>query len=421
MKSIRIEQPPFEVPLAVREAIDRLIKAGHLAYVVGGSVRDYLLKRETKDHDIATSASPDEIEAIFPHSIAVGKAFGVIKVIDERLSYPLEIATFRKDLGYRDHRHPVGIVFSEPAEDALRRDFTINGLFYDPKQRKILDWVGGLEDLETKQLRAIGDPQKRFKEDALRILRGLRFAATLDFDIEAPTWEALCSCVQDLNHVSKERILIELSLLLCAPGAARGWKLLEGSGIKSILLREAFQSRRIERTLANIGEGASEAVGWAAVLLSVAEGDRTSGPEVEGVQKIAKRFKMSRELSEKIDILIMDQPRYREVFRMRAATLERQLLSPHFEEGLALHRADSIARDGNLAMYEFWASKARAARDAPPREFKKLITGADLVELGFEPSPKFAAILSEVEDLQLEQKLTSKEDALEYVVKRYVR
>jgi poly(A) polymerase len=433
----------------VKDALQRLDEAGHVAYVVGGSVRDFLLGGETKDHDIATSASPDELVALFPKAITVGKAYGVIKVpIDHR---QLEIATFREDLEYTDHRHPKGVRFGGPAEDARRRDFTVNALFYDPKTSRILDSVKGMEDLKARVIRAIGDADERFREDALRLLRAVRFATRLGFSIEAGTAAAIAARAKLITKVSAERVRDELTLTWTGPAPDQGLKLLselgllhqvlpELEGLKGLLQPGMPQgsdvwshTMKAVAVLARMKPKPSASLAWAVVLHDVGKpvaaiksgGKNFNAHELDGARlarTIALRLKMPRDEVDAIASLVEDHLKFKDVFQMREATLQRFIQQPNFEELLALHKADALATDGNLAFYEFCATrleavKSGAAAAAPPR----LIDGTDLIQLGIKPGPGFSEILRAVEDLALEHQLNTKEEALEYVLRHFVK
>ncbi len=435
----------------MKEALQRLDQEGHVAYVVGGSVRDFLLGRETKDHDIATSAGPDELCRIFPEAITVGKAFGVIKVPIEGQEFPLEIATFREDLEYRDHRHPTGVLFAGPSEDARRRDFSINALFFDPKTSRILDTVGGMEDLQAGVIRAIGDPSARFQEDALRLLRAVRFATALGFEIEPETAQAIAARAKLISKVSNERIRDELTAMLLGPRPVAAVKLLSEFGLLKRILPEVEAMRgvrqipdwddkagdvwnhslRVLDQLAKQNPKRSFALAWAALLHDVGKpvasmksgGKNFNSHEIYGsnlVKSIGDRLKMPRAEILRIAAMVEDHLKFKDVFQMRESTLQRFVREPHFEELLALHRADAMASDGNLAAYEFCSTRYQEYKNTPQDGDQRLITGEDLIQMGFKPGPSFSEILRTVEDLALERKLTTKDEALEYVVKHFV-
>lgn len=420
----------------MKEAIQTLGEAGHVGYVVGGSVRDFLLglagqeAGPAKDHDIATSASPDELCALFPRAITVGKAFGVIKVpvgppAGEGVassSVLLEIATFREDLDYQDHRHPAAVRFAGPEEDARRRDFTINALYYDPKTSRILDSVGGVEDLGARRIRAIGDPHERFREDALRLLRAVRFSARLGFAIDPETEEALRARAKLILKVSAERVRDELSLMWTGPRPALALSALASYGLLEHVLPEV-ESRRAHRIMELLGQLAERpsALAWAALLLEASRDAARSAPGPAAVVRaVTERMRMSREEADRVALLVEEQPKFREAFKMRESTLQRFLRQPGFEQMLALHRLDAIVTDGNLAFHEFLQTRRNEWRRMPEKS-PKLLAGSDLVQLGLRPGPEFAEILRVVEDLALESKLSTKEEALEYVVRHFVR
>ncbi len=437
----------------MRDAIDRLDDAGHVAYVVGGSVRDFLLNRPAKDHDIATSATPDEIVALFPNSIEVGRHFGVLKVPISS-GVLLEIATFREDLEYLNHRHPSKVRFAGPEEDARRRDFTINAIYYDPKTHRLLDSVGGIEDLRLKRVSAIGKASDRFREDALRLLRAVRFATRLDFEIDQETDLAIRERAKLILKVSVERVREELNAMLVGARAAQAVALLSNTGLLPHLLPEIESLRTIAESPAigsdaggtvfqhtlkvvdtlvrqNPAERPIELV-WAALLHSAGKaeahgrsgGKSFNGHEVEGARiarEITTRLKFPKEQSERIALLIEDQLKFAGVFQMRESTLQRFVASPGFDLLLALHRAQATCSDGNLAAYEFCASRLKENQGAGISPDARLLKGEDLVELGLPPGPRFSEILRDIEDLALEGRLKSKDEALEYVVKHYVR
>lgn len=437
----------------MKEAIRRLDEAGHIAYLVGGSVRDFLLSRVTKDHDIATSADPDELCTLFPRALTVGKQFGVIKVpvdLGEGKSKILEIASFREDLEYRDNRHPTGVLFSGPAEDARRRDFSVNALFYDLKTHRILDTVKGMEDLQGRVIRAIGDPEQRFQEDALRLLRAVRFTANLDFTLEPLTAAAIRKCARLIKKVSAERIRDEFTGMLSGPKPGFAFRMLSELGLLPFLMSDLealkgvrqpptyhFEGDVWEFTLRVLDNLARQdplrpaVLNWAALwheigkpqALKLNNGKNFNGHEQLGSQlarHLGERLKMSRQDIQSIGLLIEDQLKFRSVFEMREATLKRWLAEAHFENSLALHRATALVSDGNLAFYEFCASRFQEARKGPA-SLARLIDGEDLIQLGLDPSPKFSKILRAVEDLALENKLKTKDQALEYVLKHFVK
>jgi poly(A) polymerase len=431
--------------------LQKLNEGGYSAYIVGGSVRDFLLGQGSKDHDIATHATPDEICRLFPQAITVGKVFGVIKVPTGTHPPLLEIATFRQDLDYKDYRHPKGVVFSNPIQDAQRRDFTINGLFYDPKTSQILDAVGGVEDLKSRTLRAIGNPSERFREDALRLLRAIRFKTKLDFELDPETSEAIRFRARLITKVSTERIRDELNLMWLGPRPAESLSLLSEFDLLRTILPEIEALKGIPqipsihpkedlwthllKMLHYLSEHHSHRtiwLAWAILLHDVSKpeiartnpGKNFNGYEVESskmAEQITARLKMSKTDCHRISTLVANHLKFKDVFQMRESTLQRFIRQPYFDEWLAFHRVDAATSDGNLAYYEFCNSRYEAFRRSPNLEIEKLVDGKDLIQLGFQPGPEFANILGIIEDLVLEKKLRSKEEALEYIVRNFVK
>ncbi|MCM2278800.1 MAG: CCA tRNA nucleotidyltransferase [Oligoflexia bacterium] len=441
----------------MRDALQRLDDAGHVAYIVGGSVRDFLLGVPLKDHDIATSASPAELCRLFPDAVTVGKAFGVLKIpvppeAREKGAEFLEIATFREDLEYgEDHRHPRGVRFAGPAEDARRRDFTVNSLFFDPKSSRILDAAGGMQDLKDRVIRAIGEPRERFREDALRLLRAVRFAVRLGFELEAETAEAIRANAKLLARISGERVRDELTAMLRGPRPHEALATLSRLGLLRVVLPEIEALHGVEQSAVFHPEGdvwthtlrtlqwlerrnpeRSVTLAWGALLHDVGKpgaakrsaGKNFNGHETDGGKlafSIGTRLKMSRSEIDRIVALVQDHLKFKDVFQMRESTLGRFLRQPHFEELLAVHQADALASDGNLAFHEFCASRLSELRKGASRELPRLIDGEDLIQLGLQPGPGFSEILRTIEDLALERKLATKEEALEYVVRHFVK
>lgn len=451
-KWIRIDRP-FPLPEEVKQVIQRLDSAGFVAYLVGGCVRDFLLGMPVKDYDLATDARPDSILKLFPESLLVGKAFGVFKVPIERLLTRavgrvsavdltgkfVEIATFRKDLGYEDHRHPVGIEFSGPDEDAARRDFTINALFYDPKSQQIYDSVSGLNDLDLGVIRAIGNADTRFREDALRLLRAVRFSIRFQYEIEPETWSALRDRARLIQRISPERICSELDLMLVLRDASDAVELMSESGLLGLILpeveylkkRNAFQVTLRLLNHLHLGKVFSAdsrtdlGLLWAALLMRTGK-EKSLGigyeqESIKFVEKIGKRLRFSNQRLELIQLLIENHTRFRDVFRMREVTLQRFVRLKFFDTMLELHRADALATDGNLAHYEFAHSVWSDAMLSPSENAECRLTGDDLIQLGFAPGPRFSQILEEVDDLILERKISSKDEALEYVLNKFVK
>ncbi len=413
---------------------------GYEALFAGGCVRDILLKRTPLDYDIATSARPFEVEKLFKYTVAVGKAFGVIRVRLDK--YETEVATFRVEGRYLDGRHPSSIQFTSAQEDAKRRDFTINGLFYDPIYHTVLDFVNGQPDLKHRLLRAIGDPVKRFDEDHLRLLRCIRFVAQLDFKIEAKTWQAIIAMASRIRSVSAERIRDELNKLLLAPYAAKALHLLSRSGLMHWVLPEIEVMRGVPQPRTFHPEGdvfrhtlcviknlrkPTLHVAWAALLHDVGKPPtfekslvrarvRIRFPEHAHVgakmaDKILQRLRFSNTDRRAIVEMVANHMTFKDVKAMRLSTLKRFLARPTFKEELVLHRADCQASHGKLGNILFLKRKRQKLsikEIRPPR----LVTGNDLISFGLKPGPLFGQILKAIEEAQLEGHVQTRKEAL---------
>ena len=444
---------------AAIEVVRGLRQHGHQAYFVGGCVRDLLLGREPADYDVATDALPQEVMRIFPNTYAVGAQFGVvlIPVGEEGTSvsgalpeHPkaIEVATFRNDGLYSDGRHPDEVRYSrEPREDALRRDFTINGLMLDPLNHdRILDFVGGRADLDAHIVRTIGDPERRFAEDKLRMLRAVRFAARFGYQIDGATFAAMQRLAPDIEQVSRERIREELTKMLTEGHARRAFELLDESRLLHEALPEVERMKGVEQPPQYHPEGdvwvhtllllemlkpeASRTLAWGALLHDVGKPPtfrvapdriRFDGHVEVGVrmaEEICHRLRMSNEDREQIAALVANHLRFADVLRMKESTLKRFLRLPRFEEHLELHRIDCLGSHGDLTLYDF---VCRKIEETPPSEMRPqpLITGSDLIAAGYPPGPPFREMLAAVEDLQLEGKLSSKQQATEFVLREY--
>jgi len=422
--------------------VEKLSDAGFRALLAGGAVRDRLLGRPASDFDVATSAEPSEVKQVFPHVVPVGEDFGVVLVVLD--GEAVEVATFRSDAEYDDGRHPVGVSFSlDPEEDALRRDFTINALFFDPVTSEVLDHIGGREDLDRRVIRAVGDPVERFAEDRLRMLRAVRFAAKLDFEITEETWSAIRALSGDIADVSGERIRDELIGILTGPDPVRGIRMLLATGLLEEVLPEVAATVDVPQparfhpegdvythTLATVDliEPRTARLALAALLHDVGKPptltraarvrfDRHAPRGSEMTEAICRRLRLSRLESEAIRELVHDHLRFIAVRKMREARLRRFLTGALGPEHIALHRADCLASHGGLKNWRYSRERVEEwSREPPPPE--KLVSGRDLKELGLRPGPDFAPILAEVEDLTLEKKLRTREEALEWLRRR---
>jgi putative nucleotidyltransferase with HDIG domain len=422
-----------------REVIEKLRTAGHQAYLVGGCVRDLLLRVPPKDFDVSTDARPDRIMDLFPRSGRVGAHFGVILVRD--LFSQVEVATFRSDHDYTDGRRPTTVHFErDPRQDVLRRDFTINGLMMDPDSGRVLDYVEGRADLDRRVIRAIGDPEMRFREDHLRMLRAVRFAARLGFEIDRATFEAIRRNHELILKVSAERIRDEIVRILTEGGARRGFELLDESGMLTDILPEVAAMKGVEQPPEYHPEGdvwvhtlllleklehPSVTLALGALLhdvgkpptFRIAERIRFDGHVEEGValaRDILNRLRFSRDESERVEALVANHMRFKDVPQMKDSTLKRFLRLPDFQEHLALHRLDVLSSNRNLESYEL-AKRKLAEFSHEHLRPERLLTGADLIAAGYEPGPRFSEILSAVEDAQLEGRIRTSGEALEMV------
>jgi poly(A) polymerase len=454
------------------KVVRRLQAAGFAAFWVGGCVRDFLLGREPGDYDIATSALPEQVEKLFKRTIAVGRKFGVMVVVEGK--HQFQVATFRAEADYRDGRRPGKVVFSDARADALRRDFTVNGLFYDPVAEKIHDWVGGRMDLRAKIIRTIGSPDKRFAEDHLRLLRAVRFAAQLDFEIEPRTFAAIKALAPKIKIISAERIREELIKLfqppilgapasrrrvlpppvasetLALPGAARGLVLLRDSGLLEQILPEVTDTisceqspdyhpegtvfEHIRRMLAQLPPGAHPSLPWAAILHDIgkppaAERDAETGAihfyghEKIGAamsEKILTRLRFPKKQIEEIVACVRQHMQFKDVRQMRKATLRRLLLRETFPLELELHRLDCLGSHGELNHYEFLVAQALELKKKPAIR-PPLLTGRDLIKLGMKPGPAMGALLAEIREKQLQDELKTPREARAWAKKRLLK
>ena len=428
-----------------REVAHRLRAAGHIAYFAGGCVRDMVRGLAAKDFDVATNATPDIVQKIFPHTYAVGAHFGVVVVVENGFNF--EVATFRSDGAYLDHRHPVDVRFSSPEEDAKRRDFTINGMFFDPEKNELIDFVGGRADLEVKVVRAIGDPAARFAEDRLRMLRAVRFATVLDYKIDNQTWDALVANAASINEISAERIREELVKIFLSPNRVHGWELLDQSGLmrsvlpeldamKGCLQPEQFHPEGdvFEHTKLMLGL-LPEKVS-APLVLSVlfhdigkpvtAQVDKTGRIRFNEhdrigaamTESIMERLRFSRVEIDAVVEMVRQHMVFKDVPKMRVAKLKRFMARPTFEEELELHRVDCASSHKMMDNYEFLLQKREEFANEPIIP-PPLVRGDDLIALGMKPGPAFGEILEAVETRQLEGALKDRQQALEWVKREY--
>ena len=432
---------------SARAIVQRLQDAGHIALYAGGCVRDRLMGVEPHDYDIATDARPEQVQALFRRTVAVGAHFGVIVVLDG--SFEFQVATFRNDGQYIDGRRPETVSFSTPEQDAERRDFTVNGLFFDPLAGRLIDHVGGQRDLDARLLRAIGQPADRFREDRLRMMRAVRFATTLGFDIDGATWRAVCENAPHIHEVSAERIREELMKILLSPRRVRGFDLLDESGLLREILPEIEALKGCEQppqfhpegdvfkhTRIMLGLLPAEVTG--PLVLSVLFHDigkpgtfstdpdgriRFSGHDrlgAEMTEGVMARLRFSRAEIDATVEAVANHMVFKDVQQMRVAKLKRFLARPHMDDELELHRVDCTSSHGMLDNYEFLKTK-REEFASEPLIPPPLVTGRDLIALGMKPGPRFSEILEAVESRQLEKTLTTREEALEWVRAEFLR
>lgn len=437
----------------------QLRAAGHEAYFAGGCVRDMLLGLEPKDFDVATSAHPDLVLAMFPRTFAVGAQFGVVLVCqdvpgtnEEPREIVTEVATFRSDVAYHDGRHPTEVRFSKTArEDVIRRDFTINGMMFDPVLHRqtcnltsaVLDYVGGQNDLRAGIIRAIGEPHRRFEEDKLRMLRAVRFAARFEYAIDPETERAIRQLAAGIAQVSRERVRDELTKMLTEGHAPRAFELLDRTGLLREVLPEISRLHGVEQPpeyhpegdvwvhtlllLEKLPAGVSPTLAWGALLHDVGKPAtfshhlpdriRFNGHVEVGVRiahEILRRLRFSNEECAQILSLVENHMRFGDVEKMKQSTLKRFFRLPKFDEHLELHRMDCLSSHADLSLWEF----AKRRREELPEEEVRpplLVTGRDLIEAGYAPGPRFKEMLRLAEDAQLEGRITTKEEGLELI------
>jgi poly(A) polymerase len=437
--------------------VRELRSRGYQAYFAGGCVRDVLLKTSPADYDVATDATPREVMRIFPDTYAVGAQFGVVLVPapdDLRATLPsehpnyVEVATFRCDGSYSDGRHPDEVTYStDPREDVQRRDFTINGLLMDPlDDDRVLDFVGGRDDLHAGIIRAIGEPERRFQEDKLRMLRAVRFAARFSYTIEPQTLAAIRRLAPDIHQVSRERVRDELTKMLTEGHARQAFELLDACGLLHEVLPEIERMKGVEQPpqfhpegdvwvhtlllLEKLPPRVSRTLAWGSLLHDVGKPPtfrvapdriRFDGHVEVGVaiaEEICRRLHFSNDDTQQILALVANHMRFGDVDKMKESTLKRFLRLPKFDEHLELHRIDSLSSHGKLGMYDLVRERLL---HTPEEEIRPalLLKGDDLIQLGYKAGPQFREILSAVEDAQLEGTLRTREEALSFVLSEF--
>jgi poly(A) polymerase len=458
------------------EIVLRLQAAGFAAFWVGGCVRDFLLGREPGDYDIATNALPEQIEKLFQRTIAVGRKFGVMVVVEG--GHQFQVATFRAEADYRDGRHPEHVMFGDARADASRRDFTVNGLFFDPVAEKLHDWVGGEADLRSKIIRTIGAPTERFAEDHLRMLRAVRLAAQLDFEIERETFAAVKSLAPKIKSISAERIRDELVKLFAAPSskadgragsplpaaqpnanvgahgvtrptvpAARGLVLLRESGLLEQILPELAAAVHCEQSPDFHPEGsvfnhlvlmltlmpadADPLLPWAVLMHDIAKPLTASRDESMGsihfyehekigatmAEELLERLRFPKKQIEAVAATVLHHMQFKDALKMRKSTLRRLLMRETFPLELALHRLDCLGSHGRLDVYDFLVEQSRELEQQPEIR-PPLMTGDELIALGMKPGPELGALLAELREKQLQDELKTPAEARAWVKQR---
>jgi poly(A) polymerase len=434
---------PANPPEAIaKKIVERLQQAGFAAFWVGGCVRDFLLGREPQDFDIATDAKPEQVEKLFKRTVAVGRKFGVMVVVEG--GHQFQVATFRAEADYQDGRRPEKIIFANAEADAVRRDFTVNGLFYDPLTKKIHDWVGGEKDLRAKIIRTIGKPEERFGEDHLRLLRAVRFAAQLNFEIEPKTFAAVEKLAPKIKVISAERIRDELLKLFAPPHAERGLVLLRKSGLLEHILPELAATIDCEQSpdfhpegsvfnhirlmLEKLPPDSNELLPWTVLLHDIAkpvtaEKDLQTGAihfyghekvGAEMARMILNRLRFPKKQIDEIVACVLHHMQFKDVKQMRKSTLRRLLLRETFPLELELHKLDCLGSHGDLDHYNFLIEQAEELKKKPAIR-PPLLTGKDLIALGMKPGKELGAMLREIRELQLSDELKTPRQARAWV------
>jgi poly(A) polymerase len=421
---------------------ETLRRAGHRALFAGGCVRDLLLGFSAKDYDVATSATPREVAALFDRTIHVGAAYGVTIVVLPEGQF--EVTTFRADGPYADGRHPSFVEFRGEEEDARRRDFTINAMFFDPESRTVVDYVHGRDDLAARAIRTVGDPLARFAEDHLRLLRAVRFAGRLGFEIDPETFDAIRAMAHLVTTTSAERIRDELTKILTEGGARRALELMDETGLLEHVLPEIARMKGVEQPrefhpegdvfmhtliLADMLQGSSPTLAFGALLhdvgkpatMTIEDRIRFSNHDKIGAdiaEGVCKRLRMSNHDTERIVWLVDQHMRLAHAPQMRESKLKRFVREPGFDELLRLGRLDCKASHGDVSTIE-WIENYVA--NIPPEAVRPapLLNGDDLIKMGFTPGPLFKEILQAVEDAQLEGQIGTHDESRNFVLRRW--
>ena len=427
---------------AALQVIRELSARGYEAYLAGGCVRDELLGIPATDFDVATSARPGDVAAIFPRVVKVGAAFGVQLVrMDDCM---IEVATFRGEGSYSDGRRPDSVFYTDARQDVLRRDFTINGMLMDPAGGEVLDWVGGRDDLRQRIIRTIGDPRQRFGEDRLRMLRAVRLAARLGFAIEQHTAAAIREMHAQIVFVSPERVFTEISKCITGPRRGAALLTLQDLGLLRAYLPEVDNLAKVEQSpeyhpegdalthtalaLDALHEPVSLHLAWGTLLHDIGKVP-TAMKDAHGAwhfrshesvgatmaYRITRRLRMSARLTDAIVSLVAHHMEFMGILKRREGSLKRFLMRPEIDDLLALHRADSLASDGDLTAWEYVNNALQHMRAAPLPQRRALISGKDLIDMGYQPGPRFRRILQAVEEAILDEEVVTRYQAREFV------
>jgi len=423
--------------------VKKLRKQGYKAFFAGGCVRDMVMNKKPEDYDITTDAKPEEVKKMFPRTVDVGKKFGVTMIpVNNKL---IEVATFRTEGPYLDGRRPTEVRFTNEKEDVLRRDFTINGLLYDPLEDRILDYVNGVEDIKKKVVRSIGDPYKRFSEDKLRMIRAIRFASNLNFILENETEKAINMMAHKIHQISSERIRDELTKMLTRNNPQIGIKKLHKTGLLKEILPEVDAMAGVPQPekfhpegdvfthtlkMLEMMKNPTVTLAYGVLLHDVGKPptiefkDRIRFNEHDRVgasisENICSRLKFSNAEKKQITALVKNHQKFMYVKRMKESTLKRFISMENFEEYLELHRLDCLASHKKLGNYQLIKEKLETLTEEDIKP-EALITGHDLIELGLKPGPQFSQILDYIKEEQLEENIKTKQEAINLVKKKFL-
>jgi poly(A) polymerase len=428
--------------------VGQLKSAGFKAFLVGGCVRDIAMGIPPQEYDIATSATPQDVMKIFPSTVPVGVSFGVVLVLEGNNKF--EVASFRKEEKYTDGRHPDRVVYStDEKEDVMRRDFTINGMLYEPFEETVIDLIGGLDDIKRRVIKTIGKPDDRFKEDKLRMLRAIRFGAGLDFVIEQDTFLSIKSLAPLISQVSKERIRDEIIKIITQSHPGNGLRLLRESKLLRYILPEVEKMNGVpqppefhpegdvfnhtciilDKLYEITGGDNSPELAMGALLHDIGKPDtytvtdriRFNGHDRIGARmakNICKDLKFSKKQIEIITSLVKEHLKFKDVFKMREATIKRFLGMSNFDDHFKLHLADCLASHGSTEAYDFIVKKLKDYKKEELKP-KPLLNGYDLIDMGYPRGPLYTKILDSLEEAQLEGTVTNREDAKSFILKEF--